>query len=42
VATLVRLFGDIDVAKEAVQDAFLVALERWHRAGVPPRVQRIA
>ena len=36
VATLVRLFGDIDVAEEAVQEAFLVALERWPAAGVPP------
>jgi RNA polymerase sigma-70 factor (ECF subfamily) len=36
VATLVRLFGDIDVAEEAVQDAFVVASERWPRAGVPP------
>ena len=29
VATLVRLFGSIDIAEEAVQDAFAVALERW-------------
>jgi RNA polymerase sigma-70 factor (ECF subfamily) len=36
VATLIRLFGDIDVAEEAVQEAFLVALERWPRTGVPP------
>ncbi len=36
VATLVRLFGDIDVAEEAVQEAFVVALERWPVAGVPP------
>jgi RNA polymerase sigma-70 factor (ECF subfamily) len=36
VATLVRLFGDIDMAEEAVQDAFLVALERWPASGVPP------
>jgi len=36
VATLVRLFGDIDLAEEAVQDAFLVALQRWPIAGVPP------
>jgi RNA polymerase sigma-70 factor (ECF subfamily) len=35
VAVLVRQFGDIDVAEEAVQDAFAVALERWPRAGVP-------
>ena len=31
-ATLVRLFGDIDIAEEAVQDAFAVALERWPAA----------
>jgi RNA polymerase sigma-70 factor, ECF subfamily len=36
VATLVRLLGDIDLAEEAVQDAFLVALQRWPIAGVPP------
>ena len=29
VATLVRLFGDIDIAEEAVQEAFVVASERW-------------
>jgi RNA polymerase sigma-70 factor, ECF subfamily len=33
---LVRAFGDIDVAEEAVQDAFVVALERWRASGVPP------
>jgi RNA polymerase sigma-70 factor (ECF subfamily) len=36
VATLVRLFGDIDIAEEAVQDAFAVAIERWPTAGLPP------
>jgi RNA polymerase sigma-70 factor, ECF subfamily len=36
VATLVRFFGDIDVAEEAVQDAFVVALQRWPEAGMPP------
>jgi RNA polymerase sigma-70 factor, ECF subfamily len=36
VATLVRLFGDIDTAEEAVQEAFAVAAERWPAAGVPP------
>jgi RNA polymerase sigma-70 factor (ECF subfamily) len=36
VAVLVRVFGDIDVAEEAVQDAFVAALERWPAAGVPP------
>ena len=36
VATLIRLFGDIDVAEEAVQEAFLVAAEQWPVKGVPP------
>jgi RNA polymerase sigma-70 factor (ECF subfamily) len=36
VATLARLFGDIDLAEEAVQEAFAVAAERWPAAGVPP------
>jgi RNA polymerase sigma-70 factor (ECF subfamily) len=35
VATLVRAFGDIGLAEEAVQDAFTVALERWPSDGVP-------
>jgi RNA polymerase sigma-70 factor (ECF subfamily) len=36
IATLIRLFGDIDVAEEAVQEAFVVASERWPKDGVPP------
>jgi RNA polymerase sigma-70 factor (ECF subfamily) len=36
VASLVRFFGDIDIAEEAVQDAFEIALERWATAGLPP------
>ena len=36
VATLVRFFGDIDLAEEAVQDAFVVALQRWPEDGLPP------
>ena len=36
VAVLVRHFGDIDVAEEAVQDAFAVAVQRWPSSGVPP------
>jgi RNA polymerase sigma-70 factor, ECF subfamily len=36
VASLVRFFGDIDLAEEAVQDAFVVALERWPTSGMPP------
>lgn len=35
VAVLVRVFGDIDVAEEAVQDAFAVAAQRWPSAGLP-------
>ncbi|MEV4326448.1 sigma-70 family RNA polymerase sigma factor, partial [Microbispora rosea] len=36
VAVLVRHFGDIDVAEEAVQDAFAEAVRRWPRDGPPP------
>jgi RNA polymerase sigma-70 factor, ECF subfamily len=36
VATLVRFFGDIDVAEEAVQEAFVIAVERWPATGLPP------
>src|SRR5439155_18885381 len=35
VATLVRVLGDFDLAEEAVQEAFAVALERWPVQGVP-------
>ena len=35
VATLIRVTGDFDLAEEAVQDAFVKALERWPRDGVP-------
>jgi RNA polymerase sigma-70 factor (ECF subfamily) len=35
-AVLVRVFGDIDVAEEAVQDAFAAAVARWPSAGLPP------
>jgi RNA polymerase sigma-70 factor (ECF subfamily) len=36
VATLVRLFGDIDIAEEMVQEAFAIATARWAVEGVPP------
>jgi RNA polymerase sigma-70 factor (ECF subfamily) len=36
VAVLVRVFGDIDIAEEAVQDAFIAALQRWPTGGLPP------
>jgi RNA polymerase sigma-70 factor (ECF subfamily) len=36
VATLVRVFGDITLAEDAVQDAFVVAIDRWQTGGIPP------
>ena len=35
-AALIRAFGDIDLAEDAVQEAFAVALRRWPRDGLPP------
>ena len=35
-AALIHTFGDIDVAEDAVQEAFAVALGKWPRDGVPP------
>jgi len=35
VATLIRVFGDIQLAEDAVQDAFAVATEKWPVQGVP-------
>jgi RNA polymerase sigma-70 factor (ECF subfamily) len=35
VAVLVRAFGDIDIAEEAVQDAFTAAVQRWPADGMP-------
>jgi RNA polymerase sigma-70 factor (ECF subfamily) len=34
-ATLIRLLGDFDRAEEALHDAFMAALERWPRDGLP-------
>jgi RNA polymerase sigma-70 factor, ECF subfamily len=34
-ATLIRLLGDFDLAEEAAQEAFAVALEQWPRQGIP-------
>ncbi len=34
-ATLIRLFGDFDIAEEALHDAFIAAIERWPVEGVP-------
>jgi RNA polymerase sigma-70 factor (ECF subfamily) len=36
IAVLTRVFGDIDIAEEAVQEAFATALKRWPETGVPP------
>ena len=36
VATLVRVFGDITLAEDAVQDAFVIATDKWPTAGNPP------
>ena len=36
VAALIRVFGDIDVAEDAVQEAFAVALRTWPDRGLPP------
>ena len=35
VATMVRIFGDIDLAEDAVQEAFAIALRRWPVHGLP-------
>jgi RNA polymerase sigma-70 factor, ECF subfamily len=35
-AALTRAFGDLDLAEDAVQEAFAVALRKWPRDGVPP------
>jgi len=35
-AALIRVLGDIEVAEDAVQEAFTVALRRWPRDGLPP------
>jgi RNA polymerase sigma-70 factor (ECF subfamily) len=36
VATLIRIFGDIDLAEDAVQEAFALALRKWPDDGLPP------
>ncbi|MEP6672820.1 MAG: RNA polymerase sigma factor [Chthoniobacter sp.] len=36
-ATLIRLLGDFDLAEDAMQDAFAVALDRWAKDGVPAK-----
>ncbi len=36
IAALIRVFDDIDLAEDAVQDAFAIALRKWPRDGLPP------
>src|SRR5580700_8517857 len=36
-ATLVRLLGDLDLAEEAMHEAFAAALEFWPRTGIPDK-----
>jgi len=36
-ATLIRLLGDLDVAEEAMHEAFAAALDTWPRAGIPDK-----
>ena len=36
VAALIRTFGDMDLAEDAVQEAFAVALRTWPGDGLPP------
>ncbi|HKW87490.1 MAG TPA: RNA polymerase sigma factor [Candidatus Acidoferrales bacterium] len=36
-ATLVRLLGDLDVAEEAMHEAFAAALESWPKTGIPDK-----
>lgn len=35
-AALISQFGDFDLAEDAMQEAFIVALERWRDDGIPP------
>jgi RNA polymerase sigma-70 factor (ECF subfamily) len=36
VAVLARVFGELDIAEDAVQEAFAAAVEKWPSAGLPP------
>jgi RNA polymerase sigma-70 factor, ECF subfamily len=36
-ATLIRLLGDLDLAEEAMHEAFAAALESWPRTGIPEK-----
>ncbi|MEM9514552.1 MAG: sigma-70 family RNA polymerase sigma factor [Actinomycetota bacterium] len=35
-ATLIRVLGDVDLAEDAVADAFAIAAQRWPQTGIPP------
>lgn len=35
VATLIRLYGDFDLAEEAAQEAFAAAVDQWPESGIP-------
>ena len=35
-ATLIRVLGDVDLAEDAVAEAFAIAAERWPVDGIPP------
>src|SRR5262249_863884 len=35
VATLIRLFGDFELAEEVAQEAFAAAVDQWRSSGVP-------
>ncbi len=35
-ATVIRILGDIDLAQDAVAEAFAIAAERWPKTGIPP------
>lgn len=37
VSVLARSFGDLDLAEDGVQEAFVIASERWPASGLPPR-----
>ena len=36
VATMVRVLGDVDLAEDAVAEAFTIAAQRWPETGIPP------
>jgi RNA polymerase sigma-70 factor, ECF subfamily len=38
-ATLVRLLGDLDIAEEAMHEAFAAALESWPQTGIPAQTE---